>query len=180
MSSFLLGTFLFSQDQNSENSILSAQLSLLQKLSSTSDTNHNQFTKCQNSTVHTQKRSYPGAHWWTQRCLGACQLSSEVSFRPTKEKRSMAVRAEQGRNRDDPQNKWLPLGTSSQTSSWGQRLLTAFPAPHEGGALARERLPPWSPMLQEHSLILGANICQRDFPGGSVPKTAFPMQGPRV
>ena len=71
----------------------------------------------------------------------------------------MVVRAEQGRNREDPQNKWFPLGTSSQTSSWGQRLLTAFPVRHEGGALARERLPPWSPMLQEHSLTLGTNIC---------------------
>ena len=71
----------------------------------------------------------------------------------------MAIRAEQGRNREDPPDKWFPLGTSSQTSSWGQWLLTAFPAHHEGDALAQERLPPWSLMLQEHSLTMCANIC---------------------
>lgn len=44
-------------------------------------------------------------------------------FRPTKEKRSMAIRAEQGRKREDP-NKWFPLGMSSQN------LLLGPVAPH--------------------------------------------------
>ena len=39
--------------------------------------------------------------------LGARQLVPSASFYSTKEKRKLSASAEQGRNREDPQNKWF-------------------------------------------------------------------------
>ena len=39
--------------------------------------------------------------------LGARQLFPNTSFHSTKEKMKLVARAEEGRNREDPQNKWF-------------------------------------------------------------------------
>ena len=53
--------------------------------------------------------------------FGARQLVPSASSHSTKEKHKLATSAEQGRNREDPQNKWFlqQLGTSPQFPTWG-------------------------------------------------------------
>ena len=52
--------------------------------------------------------------------LGDHQLVPNVSFYSTKDKRTLAVSAEQGRNREDPQSKsfWQLLGISPECLTW--------------------------------------------------------------
>ena len=70
--------------------------------------------------------------WSSSACSDSC-------FHSTKERHTLAATARQGRNRDDPQNKWfgqLP-GMSPKSPSRGQgstnsRIITTIPAHHHG------------------------------------------------
>ena len=87
------------------------------KRSSTSDTRLNQLAKCPNSpSAHKQSSREPiGRHSQMGRLpmctpvdlasLGARQLIPNASFHSTKKSSKLAASAEQGRSREDPQNK---------------------------------------------------------------------------
>ena len=106
--------------------------------SSKSDTHQNQLAKCPNSTSCSKgklARETPVDLLG----LGARQLVRMHISVPLRNKRKLAASAQQGRNREDPPNKWFwqLLGMSPQnpllgTASQEQQPLTAIPASFHG------------------------------------------------
>lgn len=98
----------------------------------------NQLAKMPNNTSCSKER-FPRVHiqgltqsWSSSACPDSC-------FHSTKEKHTLAATARQGRNRDDPQNKWLwqLLGMSPKSpllrpEKHRRRITTTIPAHHHG------------------------------------------------
>ena len=90
------------------------------KRSSTSDTRQNQLVKCPNSTSCSNEK-FARVHTDGLTRSWSSSARPDACFHSTKEKRQLAASAEQGGNREDPQNKWFwqLLGTSPRTSLSG-------------------------------------------------------------
>ena len=92
-----------------------------------SDTRQNQLAKCPNSTL-CSKEKFSRVHTCGLTQSWSSSAHSDASFHSTKEKGKLAASVEQGRNREDPQNKWfwqllrtspqIPLSGSESHKQW--------------------------------------------------------------
>ena len=142
-----------------------AQMTQCSQRSSVADRHQNQLAKCPNSTSCSKEKFaqlHTGGLTWSWSSL-ACP---DASFHSTKEKRKLAASAEQGRNREDPWNKWYQqlLGTSPQIllsgpDSQEQRLIATTPCVVMAGGWPCLGKPLGSQISRERSLTLGAKNC---------------------